>query len=49
VDIVHALESAFGLSQPLLSAPPVWVSAVCLIPLIVLVLGAGLVASAEER
>ena len=49
VDIVHALESALGLSQPLLNAPPVWVSGLCLIPLIVLLLGTGLVASAEER
>ena len=49
VEIVHALESALGLPQPLLSGPPVWASALCLIPLIVLVLGIGLVASAEER
>ena len=49
VDILHALENAFGLPQPLFGTPPMWVSAACLIPLIVLVLGTGLVASAEER
>jgi hypothetical protein len=49
VDILHALENAFGLPQPLFGAPPMWVSAACLIPLIMLLLGAGLVASAEER
>jgi len=47
VDIVRALESALGLQSPVGSMQPMWIGGLCLIPLILLVLGSGLVASAE--
>ena len=49
VDVVHAVENALGLPRPLWSAPPVWAAGLCLLPLILLVVGTGLAAHAEER
>ena len=49
VDIVHAAESALGLTQPLWSTPPFWAAGLCLLPVILLLVGTGLAAHAEEH
>jgi hypothetical protein len=48
VDVTHALERTLGLHGVMWDTPPVWIGGACLIPLIVLIVGTGLVASAEE-
>ena len=48
VDVTHALERTLGLHGAMWDSPPVWMGGACLIPLIVLIVGTGLVASAEE-
>jgi hypothetical protein len=48
VDVMHALERTLGLHGAMWDSPPVWIGGACLIPLIVLIVGTGLVASAEE-
>jgi hypothetical protein len=47
VDVTHALERTLGLHGALWDLPPVWMSGICLIPLIVLIVGTGLAAGAE--
>jgi hypothetical protein len=48
VDVMHAVERTWNLSWPAWDLPPVWIGGACLIPLVVLIVGTGLVASAEE-
>ncbi len=48
VDVMRAVERTLGLHGPIWDSPPVWIGGACLIPLIVLIVGTGLVASAEE-
>jgi len=48
VDVMHAVERTWGLSWPAWDLPPVWIGGACLIPLVALIVGTGLVASAEE-
>jgi len=48
VDVMHAVERTLGLHGAIWDAPPVWIGGACLIPLIVLIVGTGLIASAEE-
>jgi hypothetical protein len=48
VDVIHALEGASGLQVPLWSAPPMWIGGLCLIPLVLLIVGAGLAAGSGE-
>jgi hypothetical protein len=48
VDVLHALERTLGLPGVMWDSPPLWIGGACLIPLIVLIVGTGLVASAEE-
>jgi len=48
IDVVHALESALGLQVPVWNAPPAWLGGLCVVPFILLTMGAGLVASSDE-
>jgi hypothetical protein len=48
VDVMHALERIVGLRGVVVDSPPLWIGGACLLPMIVLIVGTGLVASAEE-
>ena len=49
MDVVHAFEQASGVQLSLNgAAQPIWLGGLCLIPLVFLILGAGLISSVEE-
>jgi hypothetical protein len=48
VDVIHALDRTLGLHGAMWDSPPLWISGVCLLPLVALIVGTGLVTSAEE-
>jgi hypothetical protein len=48
IDVIHALEGATGFEMAGTMVQPVWVGVLCVIPLALLVMGAGLAANSEE-
>lgn len=48
VDVIHALESALGWQLSELGGQPMWLGGLCVLPLVLLVMGAGLVAASDQ-
>lgn len=48
VDVLHALENASGFNLPMWDIQPMWLGILCLAPVALLIVGAGLATSSEE-